>query len=172
MRVFNAAYRAANRREKRGASVPFAPFFYPLDAVGGWSRAYGPGGLRQFQCVVPNRDAPAAVAEMLALTHRAGAASFLTVLKLFGCKPSPGLMSFPMPGATLTLDFAYRGAATDRLLAQLDSVAIAAGGRVNPYKDARMPAAVFEASFPRWREFAAHVDPGFSSNFWRRVTGG
>ena len=172
MRLFNAAYRAANRRERRGASVPFAPFFYPLDAVGGWSRAYGPGGLRQFQCVVPLPDAQAMVSEMLTLTHRAGAASFLTVLKLFGDKPSPGLMSFPMPGATLTLDFAYRGAATDRLLAQLDAVAIAAGGRVNPYKDARMPAAVFEASFPRWRAFAAHVDPGFSSNFWRRVTGG
>ena len=94
------------------------------------------------------------------------------MLKLFGDKRSPGLMSFPIPGATLTLDFPNRGARTENLLAALDRVAIAAGGRVNPYKDARMSAATFEASFPHWRDFAVHVDPGFSSDFWRRVTAG
>jgi FAD/FMN-containing dehydrogenase len=105
---------------------------------------------------------------MLQQTLAAGEASFLTVL--FGDRPSPGLMSFPMPGATLTLDFPNRGERTERLLARLDSLAIAAGGRVNPYKDARMSSATFAASFPRWRDFAAHIDPGFSSDFWRRVT--
>jgi hypothetical protein len=51
-------------------------------------------------------------------------------------------------------------------------IAIEAGGRVNPYKDARMSPATFEASFPHWRDFARHIDPGFSSSFWRRVTAG
>jgi FAD/FMN-containing dehydrogenase len=81
-------------------------------------------------------------------------------------------MSFPTPGATLTLDFPNRGERTERLLTRLDSLAIAAGGRINPYKDARMSPASFAASFPNWRDFAAHVDPGFSSDFWRRVTAG
>ncbi len=169
--AFNRLYRFANRRDLRDALVPYQPFFYPLDRVSGWNRAYGLRGLRQHQSVVPKAVAREAVAEMLSATHRAGQASFLTVLKLFGDVASPGLMSFPMPGATLTLDFPHRGARTDALLGELDRIAIAAGGRVNPYKDARMPAATFEASFPHWRDFARHIDPGFSSNFWRRVAG-
>jgi FAD/FMN-containing dehydrogenase len=170
--AFNLAYRMAHRRTVAGALVPLQPFFYPLDRVRGWNRAYGPKGLRQFQSVVPMAAAREAVTEMLVATRRAGQVSFLTVLKLFGDRPSPGLMSFPVAGATLTLDFPHRGASTEALLADLDRITIAAGGRVNPYKDARMPPSVFEASFPRWRDFARHVDPAFSSTFWRRVTGG
>jgi FAD/FMN-containing dehydrogenase len=172
LKAFNGLYRAANGGDGTARNVPYGPFFYPLDRIANWNRAYGPQGLRQFQCVVPMADAAPAVTEMLRLTQSAGEASFLTVLKLFGDKPSPGMMSFPMAGATLTLDFPNRGARTEKLLTQLDAVTIAAGGRVNPYKDARMSAATFEASFPHWRDFARHIDPGFSSSFWRRVTGG
>jgi hypothetical protein len=35
-----------------------------------------------------------------------------------------------------------------------------------------MSPATFAASFPHWRDFARHIDPGFSSGFWRRVTEG
>ncbi|MGX5735985.1 FAD-binding oxidoreductase [Bosea thiooxidans] len=170
--VFNWLYRNSQPRSPEARRIPYRPFFYPLDRIRDWNRAYGPKGLRQFQCVVPSADAREAVAEMLRRTLSAGEASFLTVLKIFGTRPSPGLMSFPMPGATLTLDFPNRGERTARLLAELDRIALAAGGRVNPYKDARMPPATFEASFPHWRDFARHVDPGFSSDFWRRVTAG
>ena len=172
LRAFNWLYRSSQPRDGGARRIPYQPFFYPLDRVRNWNRAYGPKGLRQFQCAVPMAHAREAVAEMLERTLAAGEASFLTVLKLFGDKRSPGLMSFPIPGATLTLDFPNRGARTENLLAALDRVAIAAGGRVNPYKDARMSAATFEASFPHWRDFAVHVDPGFSSDFWRRVTAG
>lgn len=172
LRAFNTLYRAAQPKTPEPRRIPYRPFFYPLDRVSNWNRAYGPKGLRQFQCAIPMAQARAAVEEMLRLTQAAGEASFLTVLKLFGDVASPGMMSFPLPGATLTLDFPNRGERTERLLATLDRVTIAAGGRVNPYKDARMPPAVFEASFPQWREFARHIDPAFSSNFWRRVTAG
>lgn len=172
LRAFNTLYRAAQPRTAEPRRIPYRPFFYPLDRVAHWNRAYGPGGLRQFQCAIPMAHARQAVDEMLRRTLAAGEASFLTVLKLFGDVPSPGMMSFPVAGATLTLDFPNRGARTERLLAELDTVTLAAGGRVNPYKDARMSPATFEASFPHWRDFAAHIDPGFSSSFWRRVTAG
>jgi FAD/FMN-containing dehydrogenase len=172
LRAFNTLYRAAQRRSPEPRRIAYQPFFYPLDRVRNWNRAYGPKGLRQFQCAIPMAQAQAAVEEMLRRTLAAGEASFLTVLKLFGDVPSPGLMSFPLAGATLTLDFPNRGARTETLLAELDRITLAAGGRVNPYKDARMSPATFEASFPHWRDFAAHIDPGFSSSFWRRVTGG
>lgn len=172
LRGFNMLYRAMQPRSPAPQRIPYRPFFYPLDRVRNWNRAYGPKGLRQFQCAVPMAQAREAVEEMLRRTLAAGEASFLTVLKLFGAVPSPGLMSFPIPGATLTLDFPHRGERTLKLLDELDRVAIAAGGRVNPYKDARMSPQTFAASFPHWRDFARHVDPGFSSSFWRRVTTG
>lgn len=172
LRAFNWLYRAAQPRSPEPRRIPYRPFFYPLDRVAHWNRAYGPGGLRQFQCAIPMAHARQVVEEMLRRTLAAGEASFLTVLKLFGDVPSPGMMSFPIAGATLTLDFPNRGARTERLLAELDAVTLAAGGRVNPYKDARMSPATFAASFPHWRDFSAHVDPGFSSSFWRRVTAG
>ena len=172
LRAFNMLYRAMQPRSPEPRRIAYRPFFYPLDRVRNWNRAYGPGGLRQFQCAIPMAHARDAVEAMLRRTLVAGEASFLTVLKLFGDVPSPGLMSFPLAGATLTLDFPYRGARTDTLLAELDRITLAAGGRVNPYKDARMSPATFEASFPHWRDFAGHIDPGFSSSFWRRVTAG
>ena len=172
MRVFNLLYRLSQPRSPQPRPVPYRPFFYPLDRVANWNRAYGPAGLRQFQCAIPSANARDAVRDLLRRTHAAGEASFLTVLKIFGDIASPGMMSFPLPGATLTLDFANRGERTAELLEDLDRIALAAGGRVNPYKDARMSARTFEASFPHWRDFARHVDPGFSSNFWRRVTQG
>jgi FAD/FMN-containing dehydrogenase len=92
------------------------------------------------------------------------------VLKLFGAVQSPGMLSFPRPGITLALDFAYHGKKTLQLLDELDKVVRQGGGAVYPAKDARMSAENFQAFFPRWREFARHVDPHFSSSFWRRVT--
>ena len=74
-----------------------------------------------------------------------------------------------MKGTTLALDFANRGDRTLRLLARLDEIVLATGGRLYPAKDGRMPAAMFRAGFPDWERFACFVDPGFSSDFWRRV---
>jgi hypothetical protein len=167
--VFNRIYRAralAGQGEKR---VGYRSFFFPLDAVANWNRLYGPMGLRQHQSVIPMVRAEATVAAMLEETHRAGEGSFLTVLKLFGDRPPAGLMSFPMPGATLTLDFPYRGPSTDRLLDRLDALTITAGGRVNPYKDAHMSPDTFRASFPMAVHFTQFMDPQAVSRFSERV---
>ena len=56
------------------------------------------------------------------------------------------------------------------LFERLDAIVRTAGGRLYPAKDARMSPRTFQASFPRWRDFAKHIDPRFSSSFWRRVT--
>ena len=84
---------------------------------------------------------------------------------------SPGIMSFPRAGYTLTLDFPNKGDSTLALLAELDRITVDAGGAVNPYKDARMSAATFAASFPDWRLVEAVRDPAFTSDFWRRTAG-
>lgn len=165
--AFNAAY--YGKPWPAAQTVHYRPYFYPLDAVGHWNRIYGPRGFYQYQSVVPPAAARAATGEMLAAIAGSGQGSFLAVLKNFGGKPSSGLLSFPMAGTTLALDFPNHGAATLDLFARLDAIVRAAGGRLYPAKDARMPAAMFRAGYPRLAEFTSYVDPKFSSGFWRRV---
>jgi hypothetical protein len=69
----------------------------------------------------------------------------------------------------LTLDFANRGRQTLALLGELDAITVAAGGAVNPYKDARMSAETFAASFPDWPKLESVRDPAFMSGLWART---
>lgn len=166
--AFNEAYfRLAGR--SRQATVSYDPFFYPLDAIGGWNKLYGPRGFYQYQSVVPPAVAADATAEMLRTIADAGQGSFLAVLKTFGAVASPGLLSFPMQGTTLALDFANRGGPTLRLLDKLDAIVREAGGRLYPAKDGRLPPAMFRAGYPALDRFTLQMDPGMSSTFWRRM---
>jgi FAD/FMN-containing dehydrogenase len=169
-RLLNAGYYLLQRWRRRRAIVPYEPFFYPLDAVGEWNRLYGRRGFVQYQCVVPPAEAEAVVEELLGRVAAARVTALLGVLKVFGERRSPGMLSFPRPGVTLTVDLAVEGRRTWQLLAELDAVVQAAGGALYPAKDARMSAEMFQASFPQWREFRAYCDPACSSSFWRRVT--
>lgn len=170
LQAFNRLYYARPSAECADAVWHYRPFFYPLDGLLEWNRIYGPRGFYQYQCAVPPGPARDALAEMIEAIAQSGSGSFLAVLKMFGDRPSSGLLSFPRPGATLALDFPNHGDATLRLLDRLDAITRAAGGAVYPAKDARMSADAFQQYFPRWREFSAFVDPRFSSSFWRRVT--
>ena len=171
--VFNRAYyRLGAARARRGPRrVHYAPFFYPLDAIEGWNRMYGPRGFHQYQSVIPPADALEATKEMLGEIARSGLGSFLGVLKTFGDRPSPGLLSFPMPGVTLALDFPERGERTAALFARLDRIVAAAGGRLYAGKDARMPREMFEAGYPELDAFRAFRDPGIDSGLARRLVG-
>jgi L-gulonolactone oxidase len=166
--AFNEIYfRFAGR--SRQTTMSYNPFFYPLDAIGNWNKLYGRRGFYQYQCVVPPNNAEAATAELLRTVAQAGQGSFLAVLKTFGDLPSPGLLSFPMQGTTLALDFANRGPPTLLLLDKLDVIVREAGGRLYPAKDGRISSTMFRAGYPALDQFTAHVDPGMSSTFWRRM---
>lgn len=169
LKAFNEAYFRKAKAGTHVRDVPFDGFFYPLDRIGGWNRLYGPRGLRQHQSVVPLGEARRAVPALIECAARYGHGSFLTVLKRFSELGSAGTMGFAREGYTLTLDFPDRGEATARLLDDLDAIAVSAGGAVNAYKDARMSAAVFDASYPRWRDVEAVRDPAILSDFWRRT---
>jgi FAD/FMN-containing dehydrogenase len=171
IRSFNALYRhlAAHDNLMR---VHYDKFFYPLDAVRSWNRLYGARGFYQFQCVVPMAVGADVVRRMLQTAAEARQGSFLVVLKIFGSRPSPGVLSFPKEGVTLALDFPNKGDETRKLLARLNSLAIDAGGRMYPAKDATMTAAQFQSSYPRWPEVERQRDQAIMSDFWRRVTRG
>lgn len=169
LRAFNAVYYHRQIGRTRTHLAHYLQFFYPLDRIARWNRIYGSKGLLQFQCVVPGPAARDSLREMLNEIGRRGQGSFLTVLKCFGDIPSPGMLSFPRPGATLAMDFPNNGGSTLELLARLEAITMEAGGALYPAKDARMSAKAFQRSFPMLGEFTKHVDPQFSSSFWRRV---
>ncbi|MBA8900881.1 FAD-binding oxidoreductase [Phyllobacterium sp. P30BS-XVII] len=169
LKLFNTAYYHRKGSKTDTGLTGYSPFFYPLDQVKNWNRLYGRAGLYQHQSVIPEANARETIALMLEATRQAGQNSFLTVLKRFGAIASPGLLSFPRAGYTLTLDFPNRGQKTLSLLEQLDRMTIEAGGRVNPYKDQRMSAAVFKSGFPQWKQLEERRDLMFNSNFWART---
>lgn len=170
VRAFNAFYFRLQKSRPPITREHFSTFFYPLDAIAHWNRLYGKRGFYQYQCVVPPAAARDAIPELIRQIARAGAGSFLAVIKTFGERQSPGLLSFPMPGATLALDFPNRGDATLDLLARLDSVVLKAEGRLYPAKDGRMPGLMFRAGYSTvLSEFGMQIDPAFNSDFWRRV---
>jgi decaprenylphospho-beta-D-ribofuranose 2-oxidase len=93
------------------------------------------------------------------------------VLKKFGAQE--GLLSFPMPGYTLALDFPVADGLLE-FLDTLDAMVLKRGGRVYLAKDARMSPETFRAMYPnfrKWQAAKAVADPDnrFSSSLSRRL---
>ncbi len=145
MSAFNALYYRKQRKQQQGGLVDYDSFFYPLDAIHHWNRIYGKRGFTQYQFVVPKAQGPIAIEAVLQHMHRHRMGSFLSVLKLLG--PSSGLMSFPMEGYTLTLDFPIKPALFP-FLDELDAMITAWGGRVYLTKDVRLSPESLRASYP------------------------
>lgn len=171
LRPFNTAYFHLGKLKAGRALAHYERFFYPLDGVLEWNRLYGPRGFFQYQCVVPNEMGLQPVRDMLKEIAALGEGSFLAVLKVFGDRPARGLLSFPLPGMTLALDFPNRGERTSALFRRLDLIVSRSGGRIYPAKDARMPRSLFEAGYPGLEEFMRFRDPGISSALSRRLMG-
>ena len=158
----------------RGAARPvhFEPFFFPLDRIGAWNRLYGRRGFVQYQCVLPKPQSRG-VAALLERIAGAGQNSFLAVLKLLG-PGRAGMLSFPMEGYTLALDFPLRDG-TLELLDALDAVTHAHGGRVYLAKDACCTPERVRRGYPEWQAFSAvratatGSAPRFTSSLSRRL---
>jgi decaprenylphospho-beta-D-ribofuranose 2-oxidase len=168
--AFNRLYRATHGA-RTGAVEPLERFFWPLDAVGDWNRAYGRRGFVQYQLVVPMGRADA-LAAVLRRAAESGRASFLAVLKRFG-PAGEGTLSFPMAGWTLSLDFPV-APGLEEMLAEMDRTVADAGGRVYLAKDAMLDATTFARMYPAAEAFRAvrrTLDPAgvLTSSLARRV---
>lgn len=169
--AFNPLYFYAHKFKGGRGKSHYEPFFYPLDGILNWNRMYGPRGFYQYQLVLPKETSVVAINAILEAISASGQGSFLSVLKTFGSKVSPGLLSFPMEGVTLALDFPNQGSKTLRLFERLDAIVSEAKGRLYPAKDARMPASLFENGYPQLDHFMRYRDPGISSGLSRRLMG-
>lgn len=159
VRAFNKCYFGRIPDNGRITVKPMEDFFFPLDKVHNWNRLYGKRGFHQFQCVVPlsQVDALRAMVEQIAVS---GLASPLAVLKRMGPGRS-GMMSFPMEGFTLAVDFPNRDAARGLIKALGDATA-QANGRVYLAKDSLAAGKQVRAMYPEhteWAGIAAKADP-------------
>jgi decaprenylphospho-beta-D-ribofuranose 2-oxidase len=171
LRAFNEAYFRRSPRHEHGRLEALHSYFHPLDILGGWNRLYGPRGLLQYQLVVPfgAEDALRTVVERLAAAR---APAFLAVLKRFG--GGRGMLSFPIPGWTLTMDLPAGRADLAPFLDGLDELVAGAGGRLYLAKDSRLRPELLETMYPelgRWREVQAGLDPegALRSDLGRRL---
>ena len=170
VRIFNELYYNGQRRKKDlRQQQHYSQFLHALDSVANWNRLYGAKGFWQYHCAVPRRVMKDAITALLNEIRSFGTAPFLAVLKTCGPLPSPGLLSFPMEGATLALDFPNCDAVISKLFPRLDAIVCEAGGRLYAAKDGRVPKEVWAAGYPQLESFLSHVDPHFASDFWRRV---
>jgi FAD/FMN-containing dehydrogenase len=170
LKPFNALYYHRQLRRTAHANVDLTGFLYPLDSLLHWNRIYGRRGFQQHQCVIPEAAARDALQAILAAISASGSGSFLAVLKRCGPLVSPGLMSFPMPGVSLALDFPQHERRNEALFSRLDAIVSEAGGRQYPAKDAHMSGACFRAAYPAWQQLERNRDPALMSRFWKRTT--
>jgi FAD/FMN-containing dehydrogenase len=171
IKLFNFIYYYKQRKKYQKSNVRYDPFFYPLDSIQNWNKMYGKNGFLQWQCVIPCKDKKEVLKIIVGEIAKSKLGSFLTTLKEFGNIPTEGLLSFPMPGVTLALDFPNNGARLFSLLDTLDSIIMDCGGRIYPAKDARMSRKTFQASYPEIQNFSNYIDTKFSSSFYRRLDG-
>lgn len=169
--AFSRLYFHAKKLKSGMSKSHYQSYFYPLDGISNWNRMYGPRGFYQYQLVVPRQSGLHSIDTVLEEISASGQGSFLSVLKTFGNRASPALLSFPMEGVTLALDFPNRGKETLRLLDRLDAIVEEAGGRLYPAKDARMSAEFFAKGYPQLDRFMPYRDPGISSGLSRRLMG-
>jgi decaprenylphospho-beta-D-ribofuranose 2-oxidase len=165
VRAFNELRFRRSPRTARGMVESIGEHMFPLDALGGWPRLYGPRGFLQYQLVVPYGQ-ERALETVIEQLRRSRVPCYLAVLKDFG-EANPAPLSFPIAGWTLTLDVPRAAEGLDALLDRFDVLVADAGGRVYLSKDARMGPEALAAMYPRldeWRETRERVDP---DRVWR-----
>jgi len=150
-KMFNAAYYWRHMAHRWSGLMTPDAFFYPLDAIHHWNRAYGPRGFTQYQCVLPRAAGPRAVREFMQRLTKLGGASPLCVIK--DCGPEgKGVLSFPLEGTSIAVDMAV-SPDLQRIVDHLNAFVIEAGGRVYLTKDRFTRAEHFRAMEPRLHRF-------------------
>lgn len=162
LKVFNFANFQLHQPKSR--IVHFDKFLFPLDGIKHWNRLYGSNGFLQYQFAIPTAQFAEAVELILSEINKSKEKVYLAVLKRLGPAHKNAVMSFPIDGYTLALDFKKtKGIFT--LLDRLDILVTNAGGRIYLAKDARMSADIFSKSYLK----TVSKNPKFASLLSKRL---
>jgi len=168
LNILNNLYYSLNKTSNEKLQS-YNSFFFPLDVINKWNRAYGSKGFYQYQFLIPIEDSLKSLKKIIKTIKSYDQRPSLGVLKTFGSIKSKGLISFPRKGITLALDFQNKGTKTLNMFNELDEIVFDYGGRLYPAKDSRMSSESFQKSFENLNDFIKFIDPKFKSTFLNRV---
>ncbi|MCK5408332.1 MAG: FAD-binding oxidoreductase [Candidatus Krumholzibacteria bacterium] len=170
--AFNAAYYLKSSIKRSKEEQHLIEYFYPLDRIGNWNRFYGKKGFIEYQIAVPEDGAYDIIEELLQLITRSKLGSTVAAIKPL--TKSRGLLSFPIDGYTMAVDFAYDDKLW-KLLDELDKIIIQHGGRVYLAKDSRLNAdnfsKMYTGSLDEWESIRGKykVENRFDSLMFERL---
>lgn len=158
---------------------PHVQFHFLLDYIPDFKKAYGPGGLIQYQPFIPKETARDAFAEILTLCQRRGLPNYLTVMKRH--RPDDFLMTYAVDGFSMAMDFRVTDDNRQRIVwlaREMDEIVLRAGGRFYFAKDSTLRPETAVAylgaeRIERFRELKRRCDPEglLETDLWRRVFG-
>ncbi|MBL8045758.1 MAG: FAD-binding oxidoreductase [Anaerolineales bacterium] len=140
-------------------------FNFLLDYVPNWEKAYGAGGLIQYQSFLPLETANAAWTEMLRLTQRRGLPTYLGVTKRH--RADKFLFTHAVNGFSFAMDFKVtRGnrAKLQQMAEEMNQIVLQAGGRFYFAKDSTLTPEVAarylgQETLQRFAALKAQCDP-------------
>ncbi|MDX1688054.1 MAG: FAD-binding oxidoreductase [Candidatus Promineifilaceae bacterium] len=155
---------------------PHAHFHFLLDAIP-FKKAYGPGGIIQYQAFIPAERAPETMKRLLRMGQTHGIPNYLSVLKRH--RPDPFLMTHGLNGYSLAMDFKItegNRARVRQLAREMDEVVLGAGGRFYFAKDSTLRPEVVrrflgQETVDAFCALKARCDPEglIETNLWRRL---
>lgn len=122
-------------------------FLFPLDSIRNWNELYGTKGMLQYQFVIPLSDSQLILKKIFNEVNISSQPVYLAVMKRLAAADPRSVMSFPMEGYTVSMDF-KRSTEVFSLLDRLDHIVADAGGRIYLAKDARMNKYTFKKTYP------------------------
>jgi len=138
----------------------YESYFYPLDSILNWNNIYGKRGLVQYQLVVPAEKGKESIEKILKKVVEFGGGSFLAVLKKMG--KQQGILSFPIEGYTLSMDFAMKKGLIE-MCHELDKIVLDYGGRTYLTKDSILTEETFKKMYngywQKWMDIKMKYDP-------------
>lgn len=160
-----AAYQGSRR-------IYLSNVFYPLDCLSQWYRIYGKRGFVEYQVALPADVAYEVINELLKKIAETKLAAHVAAIKPLS--KAKGILSFPIDGITLAVDFGCNTRVWE-LLDRLDRVVIDGGGRVYLGKDARLSresfSEMYSESIREWDRVIPkyRVNGKFSSRMSKRI---
>jgi hypothetical protein len=154
-----------------------AGFAFLLDYVPNWKKAYGTGGLIQYQSFVPRDKAQEVFRKQIELQHQYGLVSYLGVMKRH--RPDDFWMTHAVDGYSMALDFRVTEDNRKRLwklAAEMNKLVVDAGGRFYYAKDLTLSPDILkgymqEERVQKFLKLKQEVDPDemLQTELWRRL---
>ena len=172
IKLFNELWFRRAHKKNKSEIQTISKFFHPLDGLQNWNKLYGEKGFYQYQFVVPD-ESKGLIKKLIKELKQKNIPSFLCVLKRLG-DGNNAMLSFPIKGWTLSLDFPSSNPKILPLLNKYDELIEKAGGKIYLAKDARLSPKIFRKIYNRiieWNKIRARMDKNnlFQSDISKRL---